>query len=166
MVLVDADTRERTLSLALELSLGRGLWTALEDSAVGSDGFGLDAHLAPDAYTSLMILPQADGASPTRELYGHSGLRPLLDALKRRFDLVVLDCGPVGLVDGRMTAVQTDATVVVVCWNATLVRHLAVTRHGLERLGGVVPGIIVNGVAETPVRRWLGDRQSDVSAAL
>jgi Mrp family chromosome partitioning ATPase len=111
--------------------------------------------MAQDAFTSLIILPQGEGSSSTRELYGHPRLPALLAGLKARFDLVVLDCGPVGLVDGRLTATQADAVVLVAAWNATLVRHLAVARRGLERLGAVVPGVIVNGLGEAAVRRWL-----------
>lgn len=156
VALVDADARERSLSELLALEAGRGLWTALEEPLDGPGGAALiEGHMAQDAYTSLIILPQGDGSSATRELYGHPRLPALLAGLKARFDLVVLDCGPVGLVDGRLTATQADAVVVVACWNATLVRHLAVARRGLERLGAVVPGVIVNGLGEAAVRRWL-----------
>lgn len=156
VALVDADPRERSLSVLLELDQGRGLWTALDEPLDGPGGAGLlEGHMAQDAFTSLIILPQGEGSSSTRELYGHPRLPALLAGLKARFDLVVLDCGPVGLVDGRLTATQADAVVLVAAWNATLVRHLAVARRGLERLGAVVPGVIVNGLGEAAVRRWL-----------
>lgn len=156
VALVDADPRERTVSEVMAMEQGRGLWTALDEPLDAPGGGALiEGHMAADAYTSLLILPQAEGSSPTRELYGHPRLKALIEGLKTRFDLVVLDCGPVGLVDGRLTASQADAVVLVACWNATVVRHLALARRGLERLGAVVPGVIVNGMAENAVRRWL-----------
>jgi succinoglycan biosynthesis transport protein ExoP len=156
VALVDADPRERTLSEAMALDQGRGLWTVLDEPLDAPGGAALiEGHMAADAYTGLLILPQGEGSSPTRELYGHPRLKALIDGLKARFDLVVLDCGPVGLVDGRLTAIQADAVVLVACWNATLVRHLALARRALERLGAVVPGVIVNGMADNAVRRWL-----------
>ena len=156
VALVDADPRDRSLSAVLELDRGRGLWTAL-DEPLDSPGGGalIEGHMAPDPYTSLMVLPQGEGSSATRELYGHPRLPALITGLKARFDLVLLDCGPVGLVDGRLTATQADAVVLVAAWNATLVRHVMVAIKGLERLGAVTPGVIVNGLSDAAVRRWL-----------
>jgi len=163
VVVVDADVRERTLSVALSLTEGPGLWTALSGNGVDFAQMAqLQPHLVQDAYSDLVILPQADGASSTRELYSHPRLPGLIAALKDHFDLVLLDCAPVGLVEGRMTAAQADAIVLVSRWNATLLRHLAIARRGLERLGGVLPGVIINAAEEAAVRRWLGEPELGV----
>jgi Mrp family chromosome partitioning ATPase len=154
VVLVDADARNRTASSLLEMTEGRGLWTLLDALAQGQS-VGLEMHLAPDPYTGLAVLPQSDGWSPVREVYGHAHFASVLETLKRQYDHVIVDCSPVGLVDGRMTAAQADAVVIVTRWDATLARHLSIARQGLEELGGVLPGVIVNGASDAAVRRWL-----------
>ncbi len=154
VALIDTDVRERTASGALGLTEGRGLWTALDAVSSGAE-VSVEAHLAPDTYTTLMVLPQADGWAATREVYAHPYFVPMLDAMKQQFEYVLLDCGPVGLNDGRRTAVHADAIIIVTRWNGTLARHLSVAQRGLQQLGGVLPGLVVNGAMENAVRRWL-----------
>jgi Mrp family chromosome partitioning ATPase len=162
VVLVDADVRGRTISGMLEMQEGRGLWTALDAIGAGQP-IAPEQHLAPDSYTGLMVLPQSEGWSPMREVYAHPGYADLLAALKQRFDHVIVDCSPVGLVDGRMTAAQADAVVIVTRWDGTLARHLSIAQKGLQQLGGVLPGVIVNGASEGAVRRWLAKSDHDAA---
>ena len=155
VVLVDADVRGRAATLELGVDERSGVWAALSGQINPSESPGaLDRLITRDDFTALAFLGQSDRVSAMQELYPHPMWPALLAVLKARYELVIVDCAPVGVVDGRMCAAQADAVILVTQWDATPVPHVQIALRGLEGLGAVLPGVFVNGASEDAVRRW------------
>jgi polysaccharide biosynthesis transport protein len=139
-IVVDCDTRRRTLSRYLESEAEVGTLEASQRPA-GWQGF---VHEEPE--TGLHYLPAAKGPNPWRTLADSPGFPALIDELRAAYDLVILDCPPaLGSADGPIVASMADQCVVVASWDRTPISALRNAMRVLQR-GGVSTGVYVNRV--------------------
>jgi succinoglycan biosynthesis transport protein ExoP len=114
VVVVDCDLRRRSINELFGEKPEKGLVEVLDGTAT------LDEVLITDKATGLKILPLSQAATTTRDLFGSDAMDKLLDVLRGRFDLVVLDTAPVlPVVDTRILARKADIVAVLVRWRHT-----------------------------------------------
>lgn len=71
----------------------------------------------------------------------------LLDALSKMFDVVLVDCPPVGvIIDAAQIAKSCDGVVFVVSNDSVTRRELADARHQIEKTGCPILGAVLNKV--------------------
>ena len=146
-VLVDCDVRRRSTSDALLPAESDGLLRYLADAAT------LDQVLVEEA-GGLMVLGTARVPDAHRDLFTPANSRRLLDDLRQRFDIVVLDTAPVlALAEAREIAAMADTVLLVARWrnssrravNAAIdlllaakarLRGLALTRVDVRKFAG------------------------------
>ncbi len=141
IVVVDADLRRPTVHRLLGLPAQPGLADVLRGDVALDDAL---VHL-PDYH--LTVLPAGGRADQQTELLGSQAMRRTIDALRSRFDRVVLDTPPaLPLADVAVIAPMTDGVVLVVRAGSTpkplIERALAVCDE--SRLLGMV----LNGTGE------------------
>jgi polysaccharide biosynthesis transport protein len=155
VVLVDGDLRHPSVEAALDLGPAQGL-TALLD---GHES--LDATLRTDDRTGLRVLTTGAGAPTPTRLLGSEAMRRLLDELRRRFDLVVIDAAPILAVsDTRHLARAADLVLFAARWGHT---PASVAAHAFRLLGEAdakVPGAVLTRV---DLRRQAGWGNSDLA---
>jgi capsular exopolysaccharide synthesis family protein len=138
IVLVDADLREPAVHTLLGLPRSPGL------SEVLAGSLPLDEALVELPEFNLTVLPAGAEAERPAEQLGSSGMRHVLDALRTRFDRVLVDVPPiVPLADVSVLAPQVDGVLLVVRAGAT-------TKPAIEKALSVVDanrllGIVLNG---------------------
>jgi exopolysaccharide transport family protein len=133
---VDCDLRRRSLHELFGMSADKGLVEVLEGRAT------LDEVLLTDETTGLKLLPLSTQATTTRDVFGSEAMDNLLDQLRERFDLVVLDTAPVlPVVDTRILARKSDVVAVLVRWRHTPLKAVQRTIDLLKdvkvNIGGV-----------------------------
>jgi capsular exopolysaccharide synthesis family protein len=107
----------------------------LEDVIQPGDVPNLDQILVVSPYFSA------------ENLFGEGRMERLLDAVRSRYDYIVLDLPPLmGLADGRYLAVLADATALVVKYNSTPVSAVASAINWLRSDGGNPIGAIFSQV--------------------
>jgi succinoglycan biosynthesis transport protein ExoP len=107
----------------------------LEDVIHSGDVPNLDQILVVSPYFSA------------ENLFGEGRMEKLLDAVRPRYDYIVLDLPPLmGLADGRYLAVLADATALVVKYNSTPVSAVASAINWLRSDGGNPIGAIFSQV--------------------
>lgn len=135
VVLVDADLRRPALQALFGIPDRPGLVDVLGGSASLEDALVLlpDVHLA--------VLPAGLAPAQPAELLGSAAMRRTLEALRSRFDRVILDVPPVlPLADVGVLAPQCDGVLLVVRAGVTpkpLIER-ALNTFDAERLLGVV----------------------------
>lgn len=138
IALVDADLREPGLHTLLGLPRSPGL------SDVLSGTVALDEALVELPEFNLTVLPAGGADDKPAEQLGSTAMRHALDALRTRFDRVLVDVPPIlPLADVSVVAPQVDGVLLVVRAGAT-------TRPDIERALSVVDagrflGIVLNG---------------------
>ena len=141
VVLVDADMREPGVHLLLGLPPTPGLADVLNGSVT------LDDAVVELPDFNLAVLPAGIAPERPSELLGSAAMRRTLDALRTRFDRVLVDMPPVvPLADVGVLAPQVDGVVLVVRAGAT-------QKPEIERALSVfdesrIVGLVLNGTGE------------------
>lgn len=115
-LLIDGDLRNPQLTRALCPRADAGLLEAATRQV------SLERALLPDRDTGLSILPAtaAKNEDMITELMFSEQIVDLLDHLRQRYELIVIDSPPlVPLVDGRALAELADSIVLALAWNET-----------------------------------------------
>lgn len=114
VVLVDADLRRPRLMALTGLSDGPALADVLAGEA------DLDTALRPGPVEGLQVLPGRPVGGVATDLLGDAAMRGVLETLRTRFDLVVVDTPPVlPVADARVLAPLFDAVLYAVRWEKT-----------------------------------------------
>ena len=151
VVLVDADLRtpqlDKTFSLSAPADLDSGLADILAGAKVDS--------AASAVVDGLTVITFGTVQGSPGELLSSDGLRLLIEALKHRFDYVIIDTSatlPVS--DAVAIARHVDGVLVVTRAGRTSLSHLRGTIGHLERVAAPVIGIVLNGASTRSARRY------------
>ncbi len=140
-VLVDADLRKPNVHRIFNVPNRRGLSNVLRGQC------GLDEALTP-AFDNLTLLPSGPIAAAPSELL-HLGLPEVIDQLRARFEMVLIDCPPVlGFADSSSIANLADGVLVIVKAGATEQQKVAAALRQLRGAHANLLGIVLNRVSE------------------
>jgi succinoglycan biosynthesis transport protein ExoP len=150
--LVDADLRAPAQAARYGLEAETDLLAVLDGESP------LDDALWPTDLAGLTVLPAAPAPSLRGEVLAEAGMDDLMDALRRRFDVVVIDAPtPSGAADGRLLAGLADATVLAVRWGRTGRGSLRAAIAALESAGANAVAIALtdaHGPATPAIATW------------
>ncbi len=134
VVLVEADLRRPSLAAQFGLNVQHGLVDVL------MGGVPLDQALVRLPGHHLTLLPAGLEAARSTELLASSIMLQTIDALRARFDRIIIDTTPVGLADTHVLARIADGVLVVVRAGVTPRPALerALTSIDRDRLLGIV----------------------------
>jgi len=114
VVVVDCDLRRRALNDAIGEEVSKGLIEVLSGACT------LEEALLIDDETGASFLPLAKSAYTPKDVFGTSAMDRLLEDLRERFDIVILDTAPVlPVADTRVLAPKADAVALLVRWRHT-----------------------------------------------
>ncbi len=146
VLLLDADLRKHRLSSLLrnEDTPGEGLSNILAEDCALAD----ISRLITAPFEDLPLSFLASGPVPPNpaELLSGEMLKPLVDELLRRYDIIIMDAPPVLAVsDSRTLAALPDICfLVVVRMLKTEKKQLALTMDALHTVGARVVGTVMN----------------------
>ena len=146
---VDANLRQPGVASSLEVEQTPGLGNVLAGRSKISDA------LRPSASPGLSVLPAGVLPSDPSRLLASPEMESLIDHLRTRFDLVVIDTPPLlSVSDAVVVGAHVDAAVLVVRRGHT---HVAEVRASVEKLASAAVrccGVILNRVPRSrSVRR-------------
>jgi capsular exopolysaccharide synthesis family protein len=144
-LLIDADLRGRGVSRFLEIpGSAIGLTDVMDKTVDLQDAI---RRVEVGAGNALYLLPAGAATTRSAELLESERFRLLLQQLRSRFDLVVIDTPPLNVVtDAATVAAQVDGVVLVVRGGRTDRAALQLTLSRLERAGAHTAGIVLNDV--------------------
>ena len=144
VVLVDADLRRSFLIKRYGIET-EGEWRGLAHYLAGYDD--LDDVVYATNYENVYIVPTGRDVANPVQLIDSPHFTDMLIALARRFDYVIVDAPPVGLViDAAEIAKVCDGTVFVIEYNKTRRREIIDAQRQIAQSGCPVLGCIINKV--------------------
>lgn len=138
VLLVDCDLRTPSLHKMFNVSNVYGLTEVLLgtkriDEAVKNYNNKID------------ILPSGTISSDPSELLESDEFIELLEVLKEKYDLIILDSSPVRVVsDAQILAAKVDGTILVAKKNKTKLENIKEAKDLLKRVGANLVGVVLN----------------------
>ncbi len=152
-VLVDCDLRRRSTTHCIGLEVEKGLTEVLFRTATLND------VIQKDPGSGVDIVPLAQAEFTPRDLFGSDAMRSLIEALRARYDVIILDSAPVMPVsDTRVLASIADSVLMVVRWGKT---PTPIVRSAIDQLrthGANISGVVLEGVESGLASRLMYDK--------
>lgn len=152
-VLVDCDLRRRSATHALGIEVEKGLTEVLFKTATLQDVIRKDPGSGAD------VVPLAQAEFTPRDLFGSDAMRQLIDQLRAKYDVIILDTAPVlPLADTRVLAALADTVLLVARWGRT---PAALVKEAVEQLrshNARVGGVVLEAVETNMIARLLYDK--------
>lgn len=141
VLLIDADLRRPALHELVGLKQGPGLVEVLRREVPLSD------VLAGDPRGTLKLLPGSRRLTQPTRLLGPDGIGALLAAIRRNFDLIVLDSAPlIAVADAKLMARLADQILFVVRYRNTDRAFCRLSLRSLTEAGVPVTGAVLTRV--------------------
>lgn len=152
-VLVDCDLRRRSTTHCIGLEVEKGLTEVLFRTATLND------VIQKDPGSGVDIVPLAQAEFTPRDLFGSDAMRSLIEALRARYDVIILDSAPVMPVsDTRVLASIADTVLMVVRWGKT---PTPIVKNAIDQLrthGASISGVVLSGVESGLASRLMYDK--------
>lgn len=147
-VLVDCDLRRPMIHRHFGVENDQGIIPWAEGGFFIADDPLTDQNLGILRVAPNLHLIRAGGRSKTpTHVFENPAFGDLIESLKRRFDLVVVDTPPIGAVtDGLLIAERTDESVYVCRFNKAQRKHIRVYIKSLRESKNDLLGIVLNGM--------------------
>ncbi len=139
VIVIDADLRRPLISERLGLAGSVGLATVLAGQAT------LDTAIQTWGRNRMDVLTTGDLPPNPAQLLGSNAMRDLLQELRQRYDVVIIDSAPVLPVSDTLGMARfVDAVLLVVDCRKTTRTELSSSLAEFERAGATPQGIVLN----------------------
>ena len=141
VLLIDGDLRRPRLHTLFDVSNSRGLTNYLATQVP------LEEVVIQTPVENLFFLPSGLLPADSAGILNSQRMAELIEDVKARFDLVLIDSPPIlGVSDASVLVNEADATLIVV-QHRKLPRHMLLrVKQAVENVGGKVLGVVLNNV--------------------
>ncbi len=109
------------------------------------ENVALDKYIFPTSNKNIDLLPTGPMPPNPVELLGSENNRKLLEKLKKKYDLIILDCAPIiGLSDSLILAALSDICLVTVSVKKTKMENLERVKKLFDQANVKINGVILN----------------------
>ena len=107
----------------------------------------LENYIFPTFDENIDILPTGPTPPNPVELLGSEANKKLLDFLKKKYDIIVIDCAPVvGLSDSLILAALSDINLLTVSAKKTKMESLEQAKKLFDQASIKIGGVILNNI--------------------
>lgn len=144
VLLVDADLRRgRQHDIFEVMNVTSGGYTNLMLNY--KEGINFSKYIYPTSYENIDLLPTGPTPPNPVELLGSENNKKLLKVLRKKYDLIILDCPPViGLSDAIILSTLSDVNLITVSAKKTRMENLERTKKLFEQANSKIDGVILN----------------------
>lgn len=155
-----AQYNERVLLIDCDLRKGRQrkIFEIPEDKERGLSNLLIDkdwesiypSYINKTKVKNLFVIPTGPFPPNPSELLASKRFKKLVGKLKKRFDVIILDCPPiVGLNDAVVVASIADISMIVAKYKSTSKDLLEKSKKALDTVNANIVGVILNQMEET-----------------
>ena len=140
---MDTDLRRPTIHKVFGVDNSKGLTTLLLSREPD-----IDRTLVRSLYANVTVLPSGPLPPNPSELLGSARMQEILDGLRERFDVVLMDSSPALVVtDASVLGMLADGLLIVARAGKTRAGELRATITELAQTGRPIAGLILNRVS-------------------
>lgn len=117
----------------------------LKYNSTATNNFKVEDYICKTGVANVDLIPNGPTPPNPIELLSSSKNKELLDELKEKYDLIILDCPPVlGLSDALVMTKYSDANIIVISKGKTKVESLAEVKRSFAKVNSSITGVITN----------------------
>jgi capsular exopolysaccharide synthesis family protein len=140
-LLIDCDLRRPSIAKQFNVESKPGLLAFFDDGADKSKIISVDAE------SGLHFIATPSGTPNPQDLLGSKHMKALIDVMRDRYDLIVLDTPPLLAVsDALVLSHAVDATIFLVRWAKTPRQVVLGALKSFRTLGGRLAGVVLSRV--------------------
>lgn len=140
IVLIDADMRRGSLNHSFGTPRSPGLSELLT-------GTPLSEGVQRDVVPGVDFIPTGTEPPQSADLLNNPAMDRLLDELKSRYDIVLIDTPPVlAATDAGILSPKVGAIFLVARADSTTISELTATQRSIQQAGGEIKGVLFNGL--------------------
>ena len=140
-LLIDCDLRRPGVTKILAANSSLGLTDIFDGTAP------IESVIKIDEESGMHFIPARSGTANPQDLLGSQHMKALLEQMRSRYDLIVLDSPPVLVVsDGVILSHAADTTMYIVRWEKTPRHVVAGAIKMLRANGGHIAGAVLSRV--------------------
>ena len=144
VLIIDCDLRKGRLHKIFGVPNVTGLSNLLADTLTNAPKYIQKTNLR-----NLSIITRGAYPPNPSELLGSKKNKTLIEALKKRFDIIIFDGAPVnGVTDSVIMATIVDEVLIVTKDSSTPKATLLATKDALAKVDAPIAGIVMNGVSK------------------
>lgn len=142
-VIIDCDLRKPSLHKKFKISNRTGLSEIL----IGKEKVNTAIHSYND---KLDIITSGKIPPNPAEMLGSKTMERLLEALKEKYDIIILDTAPLQAVtDAQILSIKADGIILVIKAEVTKKESVIQAKNLIEKVGGKILGTVLNGVGSS-----------------
>lgn len=143
VLLIDCDLRRPTIHKVFRLPNSMGMVNAVMNPDLLPEILHKDVVPGLDIITSGAIPPNPS------ELLGSKKNLKLMEELKTRYDVIILDAPPLlAVTDAQVLTTLSDGTIIVSYHGITKKEEITRAKELLEKVNGNIIGVVLNGIPE------------------
>jgi succinoglycan biosynthesis transport protein ExoP len=144
VVIIDADLRHPKLHTILGKPNDHGLSDLFsEESKLDEVMIGVDDD-------RVFFIPAGNSPPNPVDLLASKRMGTILEMLKVRFDVIIIDCPPLIVPDASVLSEKVDGILLVVRADHTSKRAIQMAKDQLTRVRSRILGVVANGVSSQP----------------
>jgi succinoglycan biosynthesis transport protein ExoP len=146
VLLIDADLRRPQLNLFLEIPADKEGVTEILSQAQQLKKFRIDpSRMAVQVSPTFDVLCSGSIPSQPAELLGSDSFAAMIDACRKAYDVILLDCPPtLPITDAAVIATSVDAVILVVKAGKTSIKQFRGTVESLLKVDATILGCVIN----------------------
>ncbi len=139
VLLIDADLRKPQVHRVFQLNNPKGLTNVLAQQ------IPLEEVVKETRIPGLHILTSGPKPPNPSELLGSNAMKEFIKAVSQKYDMVLIDSPPVGVVtDGAILATVVDGTILVVSSGKTYIEEAQRSKQLLQNVKANILGVVLN----------------------
>lgn len=140
-LLIDCDMRRPAIARILGVEAQPGLLSLFDDKSDKTKIIRIDKELG------LHFIPVASGTANPQDLLGSQHMKGLIEVMRQRYDLIVIDTPPILAVsDALVLSHLSDATVFLARWAKTPRPVILGALKTFRSIGGKLAGVVMSRV--------------------
>lgn len=145
ILIIDADLRKPSIHKKFQISNQVGLTNVLTEQCE------IFSAIQKSEVKNLYILASGPIPPNPSELLGSKKMLTLLELLKTKFDMVIIDTPPLlAVTDSQILSTQVDGVILVAVYGKTNKKALAKAKEQLDKVDATLLGSILTRVPENP----------------
>lgn len=162
VLIIDCDLRRGRQHHIFNVSNDNGLSNALDNKNINNEneyvGLEIEKIIQKTEIDGVSIIPSGVVPHNPSELFENNQLDIILENVKDKFDVILLDAPPVNVVtDSMILCNKVDGVILVCAVEKTKCDPLLETKKKIENMGGKILGVVVNRMPMEKMKEYSKD---------